>query len=76
MNLPKVCPLFGNIWVNVIKYDKQKTPAPKNTEPQNRPNTAKKSPGESTPVLFYIITPKIERQYLTVDSSIRQDKSG
>jgi len=28
------------------------------------------------PVLFYIITHKMERQYLTVDSSIRQDKSG
>ena len=24
---PKVCPLFGNIWVNVIKYDKQKAPS-------------------------------------------------
>jgi hypothetical protein len=35
-----------------------------------------KSPGEPTPFLFYIITPKMERQYLTVDSSIRQDKSG
>jgi len=53
-----------------------KNPAPKNTEPQNRPNTAMKSPGEPTPFLFYIITPKMERQYLTVDSSIRQDKSG
>ncbi|SVA47601.1 uncharacterized protein METZ01_LOCUS100455, partial [marine metagenome] len=48
----------------------------KNTEPQNRPNTAMKLPGEPTPFLFYIITPKMERQYLTVDSSIRQDKSG
>jgi len=44
--------------------------------PHNLPNTAMKSPGESTPLLFYIITPKMERQYLTVDSSIRQDKSG
>jgi len=35
-----------------------------------------KSPGEPTPFLFYIITPKMERQYLTVDSSIRQDKPG
>jgi hypothetical protein len=48
----------------------------KNTEAQNRANTAMKSPGESTPFLFYIITPKMERQYLTVDSSMRQDKSG
>jgi hypothetical protein len=48
----------------------------KNIEPKNRPNTAMKSPGEPTPFLFYIITPKMERQYMTVDSSIRQDKSG
>ena len=24
---PKVCPLFGDIWVNVIIYDKQKAPS-------------------------------------------------
>jgi len=30
--------------------------------PQNRPNTAMKSPGEPTPFLFYIITPKMVRQ--------------
>ena len=57
--------------VFIKKVDKTK-----NTETQNRPNTAMKSPGEPTPFLFYIITPKMERQYLTVDSSIRQDKSG
>jgi len=28
------------------------------------------------PSYFYIITHKMVRQYLTVDSSIRQDKSG
>jgi len=28
------------------------------------------------PFLSYIIKPKMERQYLTVDSSIRQDKPG
>jgi len=53
-----------------------KKPCSKNIDPHNHSNTAMKSPGESTPFLFYIITPKMERQYLTVDSSIRQDKSG
>jgi|TARA_B110000240_G_C13481027_1_gene445312 hypothetical protein len=24
---PKVCPLFGNIWISVIIYDKQKAPS-------------------------------------------------
>ena len=61
---------------NLTIIPQTKNPTPKNTEPKNRPNTAMKSPGESTHFLFYIITPKMVRQYLTVDSSIRQDKSG
>ena len=66
------CPYYPNLPI----IPQIKNPAPKNTEPKNRPNTAMKSPGEPKPFLFYIITPKMVRQYLTVDSSIRQDKSG
>jgi len=46
----------------------QKIPSPKITRIRRWNHQA-----NPTPVLFYIITPKMELQYLTVDSSIRQD---